>query len=122
MIRFIAVILFLVLFSIVSLPMYLVVNIIGHFNPEAKVRISQNFVVGGFKNVLRLSSTRLEVTGLENVPADTPVLYVANHRSYYDIAACYTLVKNNTGFISKKEMCLKAKGGNNTRLRAMSSY
>ena len=33
MIRFIAVILFLVLFSIVSLPMYLVVNIIGHFNP-----------------------------------------------------------------------------------------
>lgn len=84
--------------------MYLVVNIIGHFNPEAKVRISQNFVVGGFKNVLRLSSTRLEVTGLENVPADTPVLYVANHRSYYDIAACYTLVKNNTGFISKKEM------------------
>ena len=47
MIRFIAVILFLVLFSIVSLPMYLVVNIIGHFNPEAKVRISQNFVVGG---------------------------------------------------------------------------
>lgn len=104
MIRFITVILFLVLFSIVSLPMYLIVNIIGHFNPKAKARISQNFVVGGFKNVLRASGTDLQVSGLENVPEDTPVLYVANHRSYYDIAACYTLVKNNTGFISKKEM------------------
>lgn len=52
--------------------------------------------------VLLASGTTLETEGLENVPKDTPVLYVANHRSYYDIVTCYTLVKNNTGFISKK--------------------
>lgn len=104
MIRFICVILFLLLFSIVSLPMYLIVNIIGHFDPMKKAKISQAFVVGGFRLILKVSGTTLNVDGLENVPADTPVLYVANHRSYYDIVTCYTLVKNNTGFISKKEM------------------
>lgn len=54
--------------------------------------------------VLWASGTRLDVKGQENVPEDTPVLYIANHRSYYDIPVCYTLVKNNTGFVSKKEM------------------
>lgn len=104
MIRFFLVILFLLLFSIISLPMYLIVNIIGHFSPMKKAMISQSFVVWGFKMVLLASGTTLKTEGLENVPKDTPVLYVANHRSYYDIVTCYTLVKNNTGFISKKEM------------------
>lgn len=104
MIRFITIILFLVLYSIISLPVYLIVNIIGRFNPMAKSKVSQRFVVGGFKIILWLSSTTVITKGAENVPQDIPVLYVGNHRSYYDIATCYTLVKNNTGFISKKEM------------------
>ena len=104
MIRFICVVFFLLVFTIISLPMYLVVNLIGRFNPKKKVTFSQSFVVWGFKMVLLASGTTLETEGLENVPKDTPVLYVANHRSYYDIVTCYTLVKNNTGFISKKEM------------------
>ena len=104
MIRFFCVILFLLLFSIISLPMYLIVNIIGLFSPMKKGKISQSFVVWGFKMVLFASGTTLKAEGQENVPKDTPVLYVANHRSYYDIPTCYTLVKNNTGFISKKEL------------------
>lgn len=104
MIRFFCIILFLLLFSIISLPMYLIVNIIGHFSPMKKAKISQSFVVWGFKMVLFASGTTLKAEGQENVPKDTPVLYVANHRSYYDIPTCYTLVKNNTGFVSKKEM------------------
>ena len=104
MIRFFCIILFLLLFSIISLPMYLIVNIIGHFSPMKKAKISQSFVVWGFKMVLFASGTTLKADGQENVPKDTPVLYVANHRSYYDIPTCYTLVKNNTGFVSKKEM------------------
>ena len=104
MIRFTAIILFLLLFSIVSLPMYLIVYIIGRINPKKKVTFAQDFVVKGFRIVLKLSGTVLNVEGQELVPEGTPVLYVANHRSYYDIVTCYTLVKNNTGFIAKKEM------------------
>ena len=104
MIRFIAIVLFLCFFCIISWPLFLLVNIAGHFNPQKKVTMSQNIAVWGFKVVLKLSGTTLNVEGLDLVPEDTPVLYVANHRSYYDIVTCYTLVKNNTGFIAKKEM------------------
>ena len=104
MIRLIATAVFLLLFSIVSLPAYLVMNMIGHFSPEKKAKISQSFVVNAFRIVLMISGTTIHANGLENVPKDVPVLYIANHRSYYDIVTCYTLVKNNTGFVSKKEM------------------
>ena len=39
MIRFFCIILFLLLFSIISLPMYLIVNIIGHFSPMKKADV-----------------------------------------------------------------------------------
>ena len=72
--------------------MYLVVYIIGRINPKKKVTFAQDFVVKGFRIVLKLSGTVLNVEGQELVPEDTPVLYVANHKSYYDIVTCYTLV------------------------------
>ena len=104
MIRLIATAVFLLLFSIVSLPAYLIMNLIGHFSPEKKAKVSQSFVVNAFRIVLMISGTKIHTKGLENVPKDGPVLYISNHRSYYDIVTCYTLVKNNTGFVSKKEM------------------
>lgn len=104
MIRFICAAFFLALFCLFSWPLFGLVNIVGLFNPKKKVTMSQNIAVWGFKVILKLSGTTMDVKGLENVPADVPVLYVANHRSYFDIVTCYTLVKNNTGFIAKKEM------------------
>ena len=76
MIRFFCVILFLLLFSIISLPMYLIVNIIGHFSPMKKGKISQSFVVWGFKMVLFASGTTLKAEGQENVPKDTPAAVI----------------------------------------------
>lgn len=104
MIRFIVAASFLALFCLFSWPLFGIVNIIGFFNPQKKVTVSQDISVWGFKVILKLCGTTINVKGLENVPEDVPVLYVANHRSYFDIVTCYTLVKNNTGFIAKKEM------------------
>ena len=104
MIRFICAAFFLALFCLFSWPLFGLVNIVGLFNPKKKVTMSQNIAVWGFKVILKFSGTTIDVKGLENVPANEPVLYVANHRSYFDIVTCYTLVKNNTGFIAKKEM------------------
>ena len=42
--------------------------------------------------------------GLENIPADRAVLYVGNHRSYFDILVGYVTVPGLTGFVAKKEM------------------
>ena len=42
--------------------------------------------------------------GEENVPKDTPVLYIGNHRSYFDILLTYSRCPIRTGYIAKKEM------------------
>ena len=46
----------------------------------------------------------LRVEGLENLPKDQAVLYVGNHRSYFDILVGYTTVPGLMGFVAKKEM------------------
>ena len=51
-----------------------------------------------------LAGITYEVRGLEHIPSDRAVLYVGNHRSYFDIVMGYTTVPAPTGFIAKKEM------------------
>ena len=46
----------------------------------------------------------MTVRGLENIPKDQAVLYVGNHRSYFDILVGYTTVPTLLGFVAKKEM------------------
>ena len=82
MIRFIIAATFLALFCLFSWPLFGIVNIIGKFNPKKKVTVSQNIAVWGFKVILKLCGTTMDVKGLENVPKDVPVLYVANHRRF----------------------------------------
>ena len=52
--------------------------------------------------VRNLAGITCEVRGLENIPKDRAVLYVGNHRSYFDIVMGYTTVPSPTGFIAKK--------------------
>lgn len=95
---------FLILFFIFSIPLFLIEYLIGRFNRRAMVASSQAIVVTAFKFVLFLSGTKLTVIGRENVPTDEPVLYIANHRSYFDIPVAYSTVPTLTGFVSKKEI------------------
>lgn len=105
MIRLILLLLFLLIYFIVSIPLFLIEYVIGRFNNNAKVKSSQWIVCKlGFKPIMAIAGIRLTVKGLENVPKNTPVLYVGNHRSYFDIVVGYTLAKNNTGFVAKKSM------------------
>ena len=50
------------------------------------------------------SNLKITVIGEENVPKDTPVLYIGNHRSYFDILLTYSRCPIRTGYIAKKEM------------------
>ena len=56
-----------------------------------------------FHMIFRLTGSTLTVKGFENIP-DKPVLYVGNHRSYFDIVSGYIVVPGQTGFVAKKEM------------------
>mgnify|MGYP001108845276 CR=1 FL=1 len=64
--------------------------IIGKFNPGVKDRSSLAIVNWAFRVVLFLAGTKVTFIGLENVPTDTPVLYVGNHRSFFDVVITYT--------------------------------
>lgn len=102
--RTLLVALFLLLFFIISLPLFLIEIIIGKKNKKLKVKTSQSIVVSAFRIILRISGVKKEVKGLDNIPKDEAVLYVSNHRSYFDILVGYTSVPTLTGFVSKKEI------------------
>ncbi len=98
------VVLVLIIFFIISIPLFLVETIIGKINPHLKVKSSQSIVVSVFKFILAGCGIRKTVIGLDNIPKDEAVLYVSNHRSYFDILIGYTTVPTLTGFVAKKEM------------------
>ena len=104
MIRLLLVLLFVVLFLIISLPIQLAEHLIGKVNPSLKDRSSLAIVKWAFRVVLFLSGTSVTVIGEENVPKDEPVLYIGNHRSYFDILITYIRVPRLTGYMSKIEI------------------
>ena len=104
MIRFSFIVLFVIVFLIVSLPIQLVEFIIGKFRPDIKDRSSLAIVNWAFRVVLWIAGTSITVLGEENVPKDEAVLYVGNHRSYFDIVMTYIRVPRPTGYMAKVEM------------------
>ena len=104
MIRLILVAVFLVLFLICSIPLLIAEWVIGHFNMDFKNRSSLAIVKWAFNVILFLTGVKVTVLGEENVPKDQAVLYVANHRSYFDILLTYVRVPRITGYISKIEV------------------
>ena len=104
MIRLILVALFIVLFLVLSIPVMLVEWIIGKFNQDLKDRSSLAIVLWAFRGIRFLCGTKVIALGEENIPKDTPVLYVGNHRSYFDVVLTYIRVPRPTGYIAKIEM------------------
>ena len=95
---------FVVLFLILSIPIMIVEWIIGKFNPDVKSRSSLAIVNWAFRCVRFLAGAKVEYIGEENVPSDSAVLYVANHRSFFDIVLTYPRVPRPTGYVAKKEI------------------
>lgn len=60
-------------------------------------------VQGVLRLMFRATGSSLTVIGKEHIP-DGAVLYVGNHRSYFDIVTAYSVVPGPTGFVAKKEM------------------
>ena len=86
MIRFIASALYLLLYLIITLPLELILYIIGKFNMPLRDKIGMACVkYGGFGVVTKLSGAKVIVNGLENIPDDTACLFVGNHNSFFDV-------------------------------------
>ena len=104
MIRLIIVTITVIGFLILSIPILFIEWIIGKFSPRTKEISSLRLIQGVFKLILWEAGTKVTIIGEENVPKDTPVLYIGNHRSYFDIVLSYSRCPIRTGYIAKKEM------------------
>ena len=102
--RLIIAILFLVMFFIISIPLFLIEYLIGRFSHQTQVTSSQKIVVMAFHVLLFISGVKRTVIGIENIPTDEPILYISNHRSYFDIPVAYVSLPTLTGFMAKKEI------------------
>ena len=94
---------YLFLFLVIMIPVHLILLIIGRWNPELRYRIGNAIVYWGFRWELFQTHAEVEVKGTENIPKE-PVLFVTNHRSYYDILVIHTTSTKRPGFVSKKEI------------------
>lgn len=104
MIRFILVLLFLICFLIFSIPLAIVLWLIGKKNPALKDRIAQAVIKWAFGCCNFLSGIRVDYIGLEHIPTDRAVLYVGNHQSYFDILLTYGCFPHPTGYVAKAGM------------------
>lgn len=104
MIRFILICISVVGYLILSIPLLIIEWIIGKFNPHAKDISSLRIIQTVFRFILWLTGVKITVIGEENVPKDQPVLYIGNHRSFFDILLTYTRCPGLTGYVAKAEM------------------
>lgn len=104
--RFFIDVIFLVIYLILGIPVLLVLWLIGKVEKWSYKSdlIALRLVQGAFKIMLWIAGTKPIVIGEENVPKDQPVLYIPNHRSYFDILLIYSRVPGLTGFVSKDSM------------------
>lgn len=104
MIRFLLVCIVVIGYLILSIPILLVEWIIGRFDPMKKDISSLRIIQAMFRFILWITGSKVTIIGEENVPKDTPVLYIGNHRSYFDILLTYSRCPIRTGYVAKKEM------------------
>ena len=104
MLRLILVLFFAVAYLILTIPVLVVEWIIGKFNPHMKYISSLRMIQWIFKILLWGSGLKLDVIGEENIPKDQAVLYIGNHRSFYDVIITYSRCPGLTGYVAKKEM------------------
>jgi 1-acyl-sn-glycerol-3-phosphate acyltransferase len=99
--RIVLVVIYLFFFFLLGLPVLGVEWLISKKN-KYQADISQlRIVQWGFRCILFISGVKVQVYGKENVPTDEAVLYVGNHRSFFDIVATYPQCPGLTGYISK---------------------
>ena len=99
--RTIITVLYIFLFLILGLPVLGIEWIISKFNKAHADMVQLRIVQWGLKCVAFISGVKLTVIGEENVPKDEPVLYIGNHRSFFDVVVTYARCPGLTGYIAK---------------------
>lgn len=91
----------IVLFLLVST---IAAALVGSEEPCSENRFYRRLFQTWINLAIPVMRIKLDISGLELLPKDTPILYVGNHRSNFDpILAWYVLKDRPLGFVSKEE-------------------
>ena len=80
---------------------------------ETVRRLVEQHIPHWSRGILNVTGVRLSVEGLDNIPKDGPCVFVANHRSYYDIppACCSAMAfPRRTRRSTSRCSCGRARG------------
>lgn len=91
-------------YFILHIPALGITYLLRSFSVEVQDKVVMNVLKNYAKGLIKISGSKINVIGEDNIPKDTPVLYVANHRGAFDVFATYSIITKPTGFIGKKEM------------------
>lgn len=101
--RFLWTAIFGVCLLIISIPVLLIDLVIGLFSMKARDSFTMWIIGFVFSIITFLSGVKIHISGLENIPKDQAVLYIGNHKSFFDVLVTYQLFPGATAFIAKKE-------------------
>ncbi len=104
MIRFLLVCIILIAYLIITLPLLLVLLIIKKFAPQVTDAIVRFLVRIMFRLFIFITGSKVEIRGSQNLPKDEAVLFVGNHRSYFDILVTYAYLDRPLGYVAKDSM------------------
>lgn len=95
----------LLLLAVASLITFPLSRLIGLFNKHAQDEFCLGFVKLAMRSFRFFSGAKVKYIGLENLPEKgEAVVYIGNHRGFFDIVALYPVVPDLTGFVAKEEM------------------
>lgn len=105
MVRLILVIIAVLITTIETLIMFPLSRLVGLFRRRGQDLFCLRFVQYKMRTASFLSGAKIEYIGLEHLPKKGEgVVYISNHRGFFDIISTYSIFPDLTGFVAKKEM------------------
>lgn len=105
MLRLILIIIAAIIVCILTIVVYPFSLLMGLFKRRWRDVIALRFVQLAMLTARVICGAKIEYVGLENLPKKgESVVYISNHRGFFDIIATYPVFPDCTGFIAKKEM------------------
>lgn len=101
MIRSVLLAIVIIIFFIVVIPFELIGYVIGLFSMKARNSYMKVVMMVVLSTLGFLSGAKVTFIGMEKIPKDRAVLYVANHQSYFDVILTITKLPGPLCFVAK---------------------
>lgn len=93
------------LYQIYLIPSLMKANRLASENRTSELDALANAIATTWAgSLLKLAGCNVHVTGAENLPQNTPVLFVSNHQSNFDIPILVASIDHPKGFIAKESL------------------